>query len=309
MEKIGVIINPYAKFIRRQNKPVDQIYTDVNETWVDLQVTNSIEEVDEAVKRFKKDKISYIGICGGDGTLHSVLTRVIKIYPAKDIPPILILKGGTMDNVARTITLKGKGPAILSRFVDSLARKKEIRLYERDIMKVGDRYCFLFGLGFVTNLVNVAYSGKEKGFVSNLRIFSQMVSHAVKEPKTGSIYEGVQAKVYVDNKLLDFEYITGLYAGTVEHVGMGFSPLMRVNTKDEAFQAMITGLGPRDILKNILNVKNGTLVECANHFDGLIENLRIESEKEFQFTMDGDLFTSEGSLEVEVGPRLKLIEV
>jgi hypothetical protein len=52
-----------------------------------------------------------------------------------------------MDNVARTVSLKGKGPAILWRLVRALDAGEPVETHRRDTMAIDGRYGFLFGAG------------------------------------------------------------------------------------------------------------------------------------------------------------------
>ncbi len=45
------------------------------------------------------------------------------------------------------------------------------------------------------------------------------------------------------------------------------------------------------------------------HLDEIVTSLSIKSESEFIYTIDGDLYKSDGNLKVELGPRIKLINV
>jgi diacylglycerol kinase family enzyme len=308
MAKIGVIINPHSK---KNKKNIDKVYNDfttIGGDVADVRVTKDLSEIDMVLKDFVKQKIEYMGISGGDGTVHHILSKYIKVYGTKNIPALLILKGGTMDNISRTINLKGKGNSILQRFANNVRNGKTIVTHERDTMKVEDKYCFLFGAGLVSNFLNEIYKG-EKGFVANVRVTFKTIMHSIKEPAEGSLLRGINAEITCDGKKLPFTFIRAILVATVEHIGMGFSPLPRANEKPFTFHSIISGVTPGVMVKNILNLKNGKEIIHPMHVDDLFGKMVINSKEKFEYNLDGDMYDCDGRLTVEAGPRIRLVYV
>ncbi len=305
MKKIGVIVNPFAKKVRTGKIKTD-IFTNIGEDIVDLRVTESLDELDSVLMEFRDSGIHYVGVTGGDGSLHHVLSHMVPVYGPDNIPPLLILKGGTMDNVSKTIHLKGTGPGILRRLVDRIRADSDISLHERDTIRIDDRYCFLFGNGMTANFLNEVYRG-EKGVRANARGIAKVIGHGIREPEQGSLFEGLEAVITVDGKKIDFTRITAILAGTVESISVGVTPLYNANARPGTFHALVTGLKPMQILMRIYKLVQGRRVRMTNHFDGIIRNMVIESESPFEYTMDGDIYTCNGRLEVSTGPRIKLV--
>ncbi len=302
----GIIINANAKKIRRMRTDPCQIYREIGGDIVDVRLTSSLAELDDVLHDFKNSGIRYIGVAGGDGSLHHALTRSLHVFGPEKLPPILILKGGTMDNVSRSLVLKNKGPAILGRMVTALKNGSAIEIAERSTMQINDSYCFLFGTGFVTNFLEEAYGGKEKGLLQNIRVIRKSVGQIINNPDEGSLFRGLAGRVYADSELLGIENVRAILAGTVEHIGMGFSPLYRALEQETAFHAIITGISPRTFLKNLYRLKSGIPLSLDSHFDRVLHDIKIEAEDAFTYTMDGDLFHCDGSLTVKAGPIVKL---
>ena len=143
MKKIGVIINPHAKIIRKKKKHLE-LYKKLHGDHVDINITETLDDIVRVMNRFKEENISYLAIVGGDGSIHNVITKALNVYSPGNVPDIVILKGGTMNNIARSLGLKGKGPEILKRLVNKIKEGKEIRILERDTMKIQGCYCFIF---------------------------------------------------------------------------------------------------------------------------------------------------------------------
>jgi len=309
MNNIGIIINPNAKSVKKSRKDLGELFRKTGGDYADVRVTKSFEDTDSCIRDFKKNSVSCIGITGGDGTIHQVLTKMINTYGPEPVPPILILRGGTMDNVARTIHLKRKGPAILQRFIQKISDGIEPELHYRDTMKIGDRYCFLFGAGLTSNFLDAAYDTDNKGFLKNSEVIIRALREGIRDDGTSSLFRRLNAEVAVDGEPLGFTEILGMLSGTVEHVGMGFSPLSRAIEKDGTFHLIVSGLKPIDGVKQIFRMKKGKPLKGENNFDGLASRLEITSPAPFRYTMDGDLYDCPGKLRVESGPRIALVYV
>src|SRR5208337_697934 len=150
MYEISVILNPNARKFRRGRSSIDS-YTDIEYKGLRIFVPADLNELEKITLSLALNKPDYICIGGGDGTIHLVITMLIRSFINQIIPPILILREGTMNNVARSISLKGKGPNKIIKLIRSLENDKSFQIYTRDTIKINNNYCFLFGTGFVTN--------------------------------------------------------------------------------------------------------------------------------------------------------------
>ena len=305
---IRVIINPNAKKFRTGRASLET-YLKLQSDMVSIVTPSSIGELHSETRKMAKQKPDYICIAGGDGTLHVVLSSVMNSFKQKPIPPVLILKEGTMDNVARTINLKGRGPELLKRLIDAVNHGKPIETHERSTMKINDMYCFLFGTGFVTNFLKKAYSGKEKGVIRNIQVALMSASEAIRNSRDGEIFRELHGKIYLDGKLVKINPTHGLLAGTVEHIGMGFSPMPDGAKKEKAFQVIVLGMKPSSIILNLNRLRTGRMIKSEEYLNCHAKKIVMNYPDEYDYTMDGDLYTAKGELLVETGPVIRLVKV
>jgi diacylglycerol kinase family enzyme len=308
MKRIGIILNANAKKVRR-GKISPERFARIGAGLVDIRVTATLAQLDETIRNFRKARYQYICIAGGDGTIHHVLTRMIKIYGEEKLPGIVLLKGGTMDNIARSVGLRGSGTAILKRLIEIVRRNREPEIMVRDTMKIGDRYCCIFGVGAVINFLQEAYSGKEKGLKQNMITIAKTIRQAIMEPETGSLFRGIEATVIADKERIGFTTITAILAGSVEGVGLGFYPLSRALERPGSFHAIILGLYGRQIISRILHIRNGWKIKHPLACDVVVRKLTIRSRRKFKFTMDGDIYESGGTLSIIAGPGIGFVYV
>jgi len=307
MKTIGVIINPNAKKFRTGKSSI-KAYTDLNSEFVVIKKPQNIDELRDAARMFKLNNPDYICIGGGDGTIHFVLSELINIYKPDSIPPVLILKEGTMDNIARSIHLKGGGLGLLNKIIRNLKEERVIKTEFRSTIMIENKYCFLFGTGLVTNFLNKAYTGREKGLYRNIQVAFMGFLEGLSNKKNGEILTLTEQAIYIDGKKVLINPVAGILAGTVEHIGMGFSPLIDAVQPDGKFQVIIFGLNPRGILKNLFKIKTGKKINSPKYLNKLGTSLTIKQKGKFEYTMDGDIYCAENELTISTGPNVELVK-
>ena len=309
---IGIIVNPHARKNRRNRRDTAAWMSATAGSLADVRTTASPDEVDGVAAEFRDRGLPMIGISGGDGTLHTVLSRLMRVYAPAPPPPLLILKGGTMDLVSRTLRLRGDGFGILRRLVARLRTGEGVRIHERDTLRAEGRFGFLFGAGAVTTFLEEVYAAK-KGLRANLRVFGRAVFESIKQPVDARIFRPMEAQVTVDERPIPFNSFQVLIAGTVENyghlAGVEFRPLSRALEKVGRFHTIVSGISPRELVRNLDNIRRGRAIRHELHFDGVVGQIRIAAAEPFSYTLDGDLYQSGGVLSVETGPSVKLVEV
>ena len=309
MKTIGIIVNPHAKKVRTGKISLDSLKAYVSEN-VRINIAGTPSELSDAICLYRDMKYDYIGIIGGDGTVHMTVSEIIKVYNHDEIPPVLILKGGTMDDVAHSVRIKGRGEQVLRRFIKKNNPSFDPEIVKRDTMKINGKYCFLFGTGAVPRVLNEAYSGSEKGFIKNINAVVKAIYQALTGfQEKGSIFEKLGADIFVDDNPLDLTETIGILSGTIEYIGLGFTPLSRSTETPGTFHSIITDAPPRFILKKILSLRWGRKIVHPLHYDDLYSRILIRADEPFQYTMDGDLYECDGTLMVEPGPEISFIRV
>lgn len=315
MKKIGIVINPNSRKNIRNNLVSVKNFSEIGGEYVDVRTTRDFDELRSVIQMFKDRGYEYIGISGGDGTIHNVITEIINIYQSSKIPPILLLSDGTMNNIATSIGLNRRSTQILNAFIQIVKDNKSVRLIQRDTIKIDNRYCFLFGFGIVTNFLREVYdAGKNKGMMSNIRaigvtfgeVFNSMMNRSEEEL---SVLKKMTAKITIDNIRLPIDEISFVLAGTVQNIGMGFTTLYRANDRPGTYHALMNAMNPLELALEINKIRFGQRIESDRNYDETVAKMVVESNEPFEYTMDGDLYDSEGQLVVEAGTPLDFIIV
>jgi diacylglycerol kinase (ATP) len=310
---IGIIVNPYSRRNIRTNCASVDEFNEVGGPRVDVRPTESLEHLDEVLHEFKERHYPYIGISGGDGTIHNVITRIIDIY-IDNTPPILLFNDGTMNNISASIGLGGDSSAILKRFLESLTKSFYPRMFQRDTLKINNRYCFLFGMGVIANFLNECYSDGQKGFRKNIeaigKTFGEVLNTLLISGDADlSVVKHMDAEVRINSRRIGFRNLLFVLAGTVENIGMGFRALYKSNDMPGMFHVFINGMQPIELISQLNKFLGGSSIENNFHLDETVKKLEIETGMEFEYTMDGDMYRAEKRLVVEVGVPVKLLYV
>lgn len=309
MNKVGLIINPHARGVKKMNIDPLEYFTGISEGYADIRLTMSLADVDQVIKDFKKTGIPYVAVCGGDGTSHHVLSRMINLYKKDALPPLLHLRAGTMNTQSRTINLKGKPGEILKRFIAILKSHGTPKTFTRDTIRIDDRYGFIFGVGMTANFLHEYYKGEGTGPQKALQVIWMAVKGVTVGADVGTLFDRLDCKVVVDGNLVPHNDFIAVIATTVNDIGIGFKPMYRAYEKDGTFHILSIGCQASDIIKNLIKVKRGKPVHHPYLFDSIGKKAVITSAKKMLYTIDGDMYEADRKLVADIGPPVKLVYV
>lgn len=115
MSKIGLISNSQSQRNRRGLHEIQQILggtPDVVHIAVDAR-----QELDEVLAEFARREVGLVLINGGDGTVQTVLTRLLEDPRFEIMPYLAILPRGMANTTAADVGLRGKAGAALTRLI------------------------------------------------------------------------------------------------------------------------------------------------------------------------------------------------
>ena len=308
MAKIGIIINPNSKRIKSMKTDPVQLYKSVGGDSVEIRLTKNETDIVKAAKDFKKQNISYLAISGGDGSIHLVISKFISVYKTSKLPPVLILRDGSMNLLARSYKLKGKGEDILKRLINAIRSKKKIQIVNRDTIKVNNMYCFMFGMGLTTNYISEFNKGGNKSRLKAIKVILIALGQLLKSDKN-TIFGRMKLKVFADGKELWFNDVLGIYAATIANLIVGVTPAPRAYEKKGTFHLIITGMKPGEIFLNFNKVRRGVPVKHASHYDNIASDLKITYPGKFLYQMDGDVYEAKDKLHVNAGTEVGFVKV
>jgi hypothetical protein len=112
--RIGLISNPASGHNRDQFEKIRALIADCDR--VSHLETTSTGEIPGALARFARQKIDVLAINGGDGTVSAVLGHALEHGVFQNLPPVVLLPGGTANMNAGDIGAPGKLLPAVKRF-------------------------------------------------------------------------------------------------------------------------------------------------------------------------------------------------
>jgi diacylglycerol kinase (ATP) len=316
MARIGIIINPYARKNIRRKDALRAKLEKIGGDLVDVRITYSLEDVEEAGKDFHRQNIEILGICGGDGSLCVTLSRLLYLWEGETFPLLMMLKGGTMNMVCASVGVKKKAETVLARVVRSMKKNKPLNTVERDTMSVDGRIGFLFGLGMSANYLDIYYDGPGTGpwkaFKVLVRaIFSTLIGGSFgkrlwKPAEFVLRWRSQQGRT----RKFDQTSFLAVLSCTIQNLGIGFTPTYRAFERPRYMHLLAPALTPLGLVLRLHKVFFGRPFNHPKVLDVVTDHWEFETPDQLKYFLDGELYTTEQEKTVmKIGPRFKLISI
>ena len=101
MSGIGVVLNPKSRQNRRDPGAALRLARQLGPIGV-VREADSIDALYRIAEDFRRDAVDVLAISGGDGTNTVTLTGFMDVYGSNPLPQVALLRGGTMNTVARS---------------------------------------------------------------------------------------------------------------------------------------------------------------------------------------------------------------
>jgi diacylglycerol kinase family enzyme len=306
---IGVITNPRSRMNKKDPSQMRRLGYLIGSRGA-AEATKSLDDLYRVAEEFKKESIDILGINGGDGTIHHTLTAFIKVYGEQPMPQIAILRGGTMNTVANSLGIKGEPSKMLFELVDKYHNNDAFDTFEKEILAVGEAYGFIFGTGITFNFLDAYYkTGRPSPSVAAKLLLRAVVSSIFGGKLARQLTRRFRARVTVDGDVWardDFMTVTG---ACVEQIGLGFRPFYRCNERPKSFQLLgIHTPSPLGFCAELPRIRRGKPMRRDKVIDAVASEVRFEAD-EIDYIVDGDTYSSKGSLRLAAGPKLNFIRL
>lgn len=309
MSGIGIIFNPHSRSNRRNPGRASRLGFIVGDKG-SCHATQKPEDVEDLARHFKERQIEVLGISGGDGTIHTVLTTFLKVYGETPLPQVALLRGGTMNNTATNLGIYGTPESILSKLILNY-HAGSLSTTDLSLLEINGRYGFIFGMGVVTRFLH-EFEARNKGQVSPGKAAVLLVKHMIGSIfNTKSAYtmcERMPIKVSVDGEVLPFPDYAMLFTGTVESLCFQFRPMWRAREKVGQFHFMGISSTPRQLLSAFPRAWFKLPIKKPFVIDRVGQQMTLECEQPEWYTIDGDFPEPPvKQITVKVGPKIQVV--
>jgi diacylglycerol kinase family enzyme len=308
MGHVVVITNPHAKQNARDPERFDRLTRLVGDQGV-VYETREREQLPQIAADLVHQDIDLLGICGGDGTNHIVLTALLQAYlPAgRPLPPVVLLRGGSMNTIGWNVGIRCAAEKKLGDLLEKRALGQPWTLINARTIHVNDHYGFIFGNGYVVNFLREYYasslsSGPLRAADITYRATVSVFTRGDMAARLGKRYE---AEVTVDGRRLDYPSFGMILVGSMEYLGIGFKALYKARQDLEHFHVFATALPPIKIAAQVHRFYAGKPLQGSPHFDEQARELRLRCAEPLDYQLDGELYVA-ADQSISLGPVLTI---
>ena len=270
------------------------------------------EELDRALERFRAAKIDVLGVNGGDGTAHVVLTAFARAYDGAALPKLMLLRGGAMNTVAHGNGIHGGPERILREVLIRRRHGYPLRTVDRDLLAVSadggpPRYGFIFGTGAIVAFLEAYYAtGRPTPGIAALLIARALGSALVNGEFAASLVRRERLRISTDGDEWPDAGWLAVAAGSTPDIGFGFRAFERCNEQPGFIHAFgIHGSLPHLALA-VPRIRRGKPWRRRVAQDEVARTLVVEGPG-VRYTVDGDLYVAERTITVRTGPGVELV--
>lgn len=309
MSGIGIILNPHSRSNRKNPERAKQLGFIVGDKG-SCHATETLDQVRRLAYEFRDRGVEILGISGGDGTNHKTLSAFLDVYGDAPLPKVAFLRGGTMNNMANQLGIRGTPEKVLSNLIFKYHENEPFVEKKINMIRVNGMYGFLFGMGLISRFIE-RYQDVEGGPspVSGALLLSRaMISSLFNGRLAQHLAERFDATITVDGKRMPFKNYSMIFAGTMRTLGFNFRPLYRATSIEGQFQTVAISATGRQILSTFPSAFFARPSGSDNYADEMGQHVLLELEKPMLYTIDGD-FPDQPSdrIEISTGPLLTCI--
>jgi len=309
--RIGVLTNPRSR--RNQRRPgeaaaLQAVLGDRGE----VVAPPDLDALDGALRTLREASITVLGVHGGDGTLHRVLTAAVRAYGDSPLPPIALLRGGTMNNVAVSIGSRLAPIAALQRLLDAS------RLPERTVRSLrvtrddhAAQYGFLAGNGLVARFLEVYYASGDPSPATAAKLLAHgTLSAVVGGTMVQQLTRPWEGLLRLDGEEWPHTRWTAVAVSTIEQMGLGFRVFHLLGDRVDRLQVVgLAGSAP-DIARDLPSLYRGRGVHRPAHRSALGSALVLKGDAPQELTIDGDVYVAqEGRVAIDLGPAVRFLRL
>ncbi len=333
MSGIGVILNPKSGWNSRDPRAAVRLERALGDRGV-VRRAGSVDELYRAAEDFHRWNIDVLGISGGDGTNSVTIGGFIDVYRGSALPQIAFLRGGTMNNTANAVGVRRARPeGLLDQLCRSYVERasRPLQNVERHILcfraqgarplnipgapppSESDKFGFVFGTGVVCGFLAEYYASGDPNprvaaetllrSVGSAVVGGEMIRRMA-EPVVGSVEFPEAAG---DPEWPEREYLT-IAGGSIDQIGLNFRPFHRFGERPMAFHILGIHTTALELVGQMPRIFCAAPMSPGHAYEALTSRAVVRSpHRPLRYMIDGDLYLCDGSLEVSIGPRVRIV--
>lgn len=244
---------------------------------------------------------------GGDGTLHRVLTAMHRRGEGTTYPVLSVLRAGTMNIVADSIGQRGSA----KRAAEAVASGATPAVQQASPMSVDvgeDEPClgFLAGGGIISRFLEMYYetpdpTPAQAGLLLARGALSALVGGRLAKRLTRP-FEG---QLLVDGEPWEGERWTAVALGSVEELGLGFTPFPEIRAHDRHVHVIGIGSGIAGLAFELPRVWLGRGLRRSGNREQRAQTVELIADEPIPFMVDGDFYAGSARVRIDMHPPVR----
>lgn len=300
---LAVISNPSSGNNRRGNQ-LRSILDGLRRSAVPHAEADTLDGLIGSTQQLLDDGVELMVVNGGDGTVQAVLTGIFREPRATDIPVLAVLPGGTTNTTARNVGYGLRAEESLGELIDAAARGElPGKIQRHRVLEVAGNplseplYAMFFGAGAVYHGIRFSKENVESrglrgelgaGITLGVFLFRIMTGEGRK------LFPPVRARAVVDGGEPVIDDLRGILTSTMDRQFLGLRPYWGTERGPIHYSAL--SYSARSLTRAAVSVMRGKPNRFVRPELGYRSHNASEIELQIDsgFTLDGELFASEG---------------
>lgn len=312
MSGIGVITNPLARKNLRNPGIARHLGYILGERG-ELAQPSDLDALMATARSFRERDIDVLCVNGGDGSIHKALTAMVAAYDGHPLPRLAVLPGGTMNIVANSVGVRVGAPQMLNQVVESYHGGPPLRRTRRWLMRVEGTGCplqygFLFGNGIIAGFLEAYYELDDPTPAgAGMLLARGAVSAMVRGAFARRLTRPFEGRVVLDGDAWVEQRWTAVAVGTVEQIGLGFTPFYLVPDHPERMHVVGIAGSVAALALDLQRVYRGVPLQQAGNRGAACRELVLTSPDPIGFMVDGDFYKAQGEVRLSMGPAVDFL--
>lgn len=302
--KLAVIANPRSGANRRSPRRLKRLAALLGDRG-SLLCPDSLDALARVAEELAAQEVEVIGICGGDGTIHQVMTALLAAWGEdRPLPTVALLKGGTMNTIARNVGVKSGAEKMLARLLDG----PPLPTTERTLLITDEgRAGFIFGNAGIAHFLQAYYDGGASPVTALVVLARCIASALVGGPYAATMFRHCQMDLVIDGQPIAANQFTTLGAATVADLGFSFRPFYAAPTTPGHIQLIGIGCTPFRFATAVPTIRLARPIQRDDVIDHLAKHVALTFTEPLSYTIDGDLYPPRQSIALRAGPPIRFV--
>ena len=316
MQTIHIVTNPRSGKNRKRPHYFQHVFNTAHkalhtDSQLYLYKPDGLDALQDVIDQIHANSGDVLCIHGGDGTVHQVMTALWRRYGNHTpYPKVAILKGGTMNNIARNVGVSfwSNATQLLMAIVQDTPLQTSIH---HPIVVDGHQSGFIYGSVALAPFMDLYDTGSErpspwKGF----KMFVQTVFSVIFNTEfSRKLLAPVTFQMTIDQDTIPPQQYTMLGVSSIPDVGFYFRPFHKTIDNSSILQCLAMNCPPIRILRSIPNLALGRPTNSSTILDKTGQSIQMEYSENLRYTIDGDLYTSDGAQNIVLGPPITFLHL